>query len=438
MNINSTTSYKVPLRCQFKKGDWIDNFQVEAQLGEGTFGLVYKIKASGNNKFQALKLLKLWEIPYAEEREKVIKRFNREFECGQIEGRHLVKSTAKGTYKGNPYFVMDYCPNGSLAKYINHLPTMPEINQTAIEILLGLKKLHQQGIYHRDIKPENVLFDKNNQVKLADFGIAGFKQQRMTIKNIFGRTQNIFGTYAYIAPEQANNRTAYHSMSAVTDIFSFGVMMFEVFSQGKYPYGKLATNADLANYIQRANKGNWTDIRTYNPTIPAYWVKIIEGCLHPDYKKTRFQQVAQMLELLGYNQLTTLNEQATAIDRPLKLQVMHGEENGKIYELSKLLKQPTGILTIGWKDENRLQKNHIELQEKSTAFISSYHATLEKINSPERWFIKDGQWRKKEEQWNWYLSTNGVMVNSKRIEKKGDLLNLGDIIIIGDTTLKVI
>lgn len=429
----------VPSRCDFRKDDLIDNFLVMKELGEGAFGKVFQVKDSSNGQIKALKLLKLWEVPYAKEREKVVQRFQREFECGQISSPYLVRSLDYGCYQGNPYLVMEFCPNGSLCKYVSDLPAIrPTVNEIARDILLGLKDLHKNGIFHRDIKPENILFDKNNKVKLTDFGIAGFKQQRLTITNIFGKARDIFGTYAYIAPEQADNRTAFRSMNAVTDIFSYGVTMYELLSGGHYPFGTLDSHSDLANYMERARKGDWEDIRFYNPTLPAYWIRTIEGCLNPDYVNGRFQTVREVSSSLDYHIQPSINDLPQNGDFILK--ITYGEENGKEYNLSRMLAEPTGILKLGWLDESLPHKNDIEVKEISSAFISNFHATLEKVSNPERWFIKDGQWRQKDGQWGWYHSKNGVVINSQNVGsdfRVGKEIKANDILIIGDTTLKV-
>lgn len=427
----------IPLRCELGIGDQIDTYQIEQVLGEGTFGIVYKVSSNKVPGVFALKLLKLWEVPNQGERQKVLQRFKREFECGQIESPYLVRTLSYGCFKGNPYLLMEYCANQSLAKYIKSLPPIEEINRIGIEILLGLQDLHSNGIFHRDIKPDNILFDEQHKVKLTDFGIAGFKQQRLTVTNIFGEAKNIFGTYAYIAPEQADNRTSFKSMNASTDIFSFGVMLFEIFSGGIYPFGSLASHGDLANYMRRAKEGNWEKITKHKPDLPKYWQRIIEGCLHPDYQTKRFQRVKDIIEILLPKKLSSFSKEVQFEDE-VCLKIMHGEEKDKVYNLNRLLSQEEGLLTVGWFDKHKPDKNNLGIIETTTAFISNYHATLEKISTDPHWYIRDGQWRQKEGQWAWYPSKNGVLVNSKVVDERGVKLQIGDIIIIGDTTLKVV
>ncbi len=430
------TRSAIPQRVMMKAGQYIKEYCIKSTLGEGTFGVVYEVSLHG--KSYALKLLKLWEVPYDKEREKIVERFDREFECGQVSSKHLVQSVAKGIHLGNPYIVMEFCPNGTLSKYIHDLPSFDIINKVTCQILKGLSDLHKNGIFHRDIKPDNILFGTNDVVKLTDFGIAGFKQQRMTERNILGRSKNVFGTYAYIAPEQLDRRTSFKAMSAVTDIFSFGVTMYEIFSGGKLPFGTLNTETDLANYMQRAREGKWVNIQQYNPSIPSYWVDIIGRCLHPDYKNERYDNIDNLISQLGCHIQAHPSQKSDTPSGAMTLEVMHGEEKGRVYNLSELLNTKEGILRLGWLDTNSPNNNDIGIKETMTSYISSRHATIEKISQPKiQWFIRDGQWREKQGKWGWYKSTNGVTVNSQKIDELGVELKSNDILIIGDTTLKI-
>lgn len=436
-DISGIEQYELPYYCELRPGDHVDEFLVEKKLGEGSFGIVFEVTDTNTSEKQALKLLKLWQIPHEEERKLMLRRFRREFECGQISSSHLVHSLSFGKVKGNPYITMEFCANGSLASYIGKYVDFKRFDRIAYEILIGLKDLHAEGKFHRDIKPENILFSGSNTVKLTDFGIAGFKNERMTIRNILGDAKEIFGTYAYIAPEQANRKISFKSMNAVTDIFSFGVSMYEVFT-GKFPFGPLNSDSDLVNYLKRAKEGNWENINMYRSDIPNYWMEILNRSLHPDYKQTRFQSVDEIIPLLGHAPSTVSTISFNTYKDKIALQVMDGEERGRIYDLSSILEGRDGVVTIGWYDAELPNKNVVGIKETVTAYISNFHATIEKISNPETWFIRDGQWRKKNGEWGWYPSLNGVLVNSRDVSPEGALLSPNDIITIGDTTLKMI
>ncbi len=209
--------YEIPHRLVPEIGEQIDNFKIQQKLGQGSFGSVYKVSENGK-KIYALKLLNLYAVPHQEQRIKIMERFKLEYETGKIKSKYLVQSRNYGKKKGNPYIVMDFCPNGDLRNQINTTISIDFANKIANNILLGLKALHKEGKVHRDLKPENILLDKNNVALLTDFGISGHKDMRMT-KIRFGKPQEIFGTYAYMPPEQIKPTNKNVTILPTTDIF---------------------------------------------------------------------------------------------------------------------------------------------------------------------------------------------------------------------------
>lgn len=433
INSDSFSDYTIPERYVPNTGDTIGKYKVLSKLGEGSFGNVYKVQSLSNQKVYALKLLKVWEITYEEERKLLMQRFKMEYETGKIQSCYLVNSKEYGKVKGNPYIIMEYCNNGDMRAKINQGLSVDFISKVTHEVLLGLKDLHENGKIHRDMKPENVLLDVNQQAKLTDFGIAGHKNMRMTKRNLFGRPQEIFGTYAYMPPEQLKPREA--TKLPTTDIFSFGVMIFEMFT-GKYPFGNLQYESDLPEYVVRINQGKWDNIQSLRSDVPTKWKKIIEKCLHPNYKD-RFQSVDELLETLGkpvFDEKINYN----SVKNQLGLKVMQGKEYRKMYNLSELIRD-IGKLTLGRDDAEDAIYNDINVEETPPDgiryFISRQHATIEKMEQPKGWFIRDGQWIKSKKKWK--ESLNGTYVNSEKAGKNGVELKVGDIITVGDTTLKV-
>lgn len=428
---------EIPARFWPEGGERIGQYIVEKQIGEGTYGLVFKAHDSTDRSIKALKLLKLWEVPYEKDRELITKRFKGEFLCGQVESEYLVHSFDFGKIKGNPYIVMDYLPNKDLREHLPRFKNIDYANRLAHEILHGLKALHRQGIMHRDLKPENILFSHDFKAHLTDFGIAGFLNARMTVPNLLGRVHETFGTYAYIAPEQLKDNKKFSATSPVTDIFSFGVMMFEVLSGGSYPFGTLNSHAELADYILRSSAGRFDPIKKHNQQVSEKWEKIITKCLEPDYHK-RFQNVDDLLSVLGNTHIPSPMIAWDFRDSTIALEVMMGEEHARIYDLSQLLPGSDGILTIGSTYNGVAPgRNNIEIVENQTNYISNFHATIMKSGNKEGWFIKDGQRRIKNNMQGWYPSTNGLLVNSKNTGGDWHPIHPGDIITIGDTTLKV-
>ena len=449
MQINSAREnefpgkYEQPYSVHLKPGHTVKQYTIEKKLGEGGFGIVYKVTGTDGAEY-AMKLLKLFAISQEKERKLMLQRFGREYKFMMNDHPYLVQSHDYGKLSGNPFFIMDFCPGGSLYDYIGKNISFARINKFAYDILKGLEALHKEGKFHRDIKPENVLLDSDDKAKLTDFGIAGFINSTLTqVGNKFQK--QLFGTIIYMAPENANRRIKKQYrydikvMSAINDIFSFGVTIYQLISNGRLPFGTIQTEAELADYIKRATKGEWDDITRYRPDTPPYWQEILNTCLDPDYENIRFQDVTKIQKKLGYQPPASPKPSFNPAQNQLALKVMDGEEIGTVYYLSSLLTDNVGFLTIGCTyDGDTPGKNDIALLENVTAYISNYHATIEKLNNPLRWIIKDGQFREKDGHKQWVRSTNGTLVNSVEIGMLGKELKPHDIIVIGDTTLKVI
>lgn len=423
-------SYNInPQPCDFNPGDILDGkFRIQQRLGEGTFGIVYAVNDAVNDTY-AIKLLKLWDVP-DHVRESIVNRFELEFEAARLDSPYLVHAIYHGTVYGNPYIVMEYCPYGDLLSTDRPV----DYSVMAIQVLRGLQALHACGKVHRDLKPENVLIKADGTYALTDFGIAGDRNHRMTT------TGQVFGTYAYMPPEQLQ-RKGEATVLPTTDIFSFGVMMYQLLTN-TFPFGNIASDSDLANYLVNSQAGNWD--RAALEAVPggAQWAPLIDGCLNPNFKD-RIQTAEKAIELVPPSQASSAMGQEvnvaptfqTQVENGLLLRVMHGEDTGQVFYLNDLIqRQPCGIVTIGRIDP--VAQNDIMLTERHSTFISRRHCTLELDDcvGPGQWVVRDGQFDPATR--NWRRSTNGTYVNSQEAEEGGIAFGPGDIISVGDVKMR--
>lgn len=415
-------------RCDYQPGEFIDgSYKVTKVLGEGTYGKVYRVNDSCGREC-ALKILRLWEVP-SEIREPLMQRFEMEFRTGQIDSQYLVRSLAYGTVGGNPYIVMEFCTGGDLEPYLG--TGNPSVPAYCRHILYGLEALHKNAKVHRDLKPENVLIKSTGEAALTDFGIAGDRNHRLTQRNIFGKPNQIFGTYAYMPPEQVNRARGEATVLPTTDIWSFGVLAYQLLT-GSLPFGKLEDHNDLANYQKRGKDGQWSRTPLINVPDADAWINVIGGCLVPDYKK-RFQSVDEVLRYMPQSSNVaprpSITIQQPQVPSGYSLHVMQGDDYGKILKLTELAATQGRILTMGRQWDNKLF-----IKEVNSALISRYHCTIEMGQNPNEWIIRDGQWNMETRQWK--RSTNGTYVNSYEATEAGFYLNVGDIITIGDTKIR--
>lgn len=421
-------------RCDFQPGDWVEGrWIVKKTLGEGSFGKVYLITDHNGTQY-ALKLLRLFDVP-PEIRQPLIDRFEMEFKTGQIQCDNLVQSLDFGMTKGNPFIVMEFCPGGDLT------PLLGNCGDRAVsicqQILLGLNALHINAKVHRDLKPENVLFKANGQAALTDFGISGDRNHRMTQRGWSGKPNQIFGTYAYMPPEQVNRARGDATVLPTTDIFSFGALAFQLLT-GELPFGTLESHNDLANYQKRGKNGDWSRSTLYRIPNGPQWERVIGGCLEPDFKK-RLQSVNEVMSLLpqSYN-----NNAYQPVRQPVmqayqpqqqthgyQLNIMAGEDYGKRIDVTKIQKERGGIMTIG-----RGKDNVIVLKSDIDCFVSRQHCTLAVDEEGSEWLLRNGQWDRNAQKWN--PSRNGTFVNSTEVGPTGYYLYPGDIITIGEVKMR--
>jgi len=233
-------------RCDIQVGGDIGKkYTVEKLLGEGTFGKVFKVTDRQNRQVFALKLFKFWEMP-ADQRKGMLSRFLMEYETGQIKSNYLIHSVDYGYIKGNPYIVMEFCPNGDLFQLVSANQHV-DLLKISRDILYGLKDLHSCGKVHRDLKPENVLIKSDGTAVLTDFGISGDRKKKITVTDLFGRPTEITGTVIYMAPEQAKPKNREVTVLPTMDIFAFGVLIFQLIT-GEFPFGPLNSEDDMVLY----------------------------------------------------------------------------------------------------------------------------------------------------------------------------------------------
>lgn len=412
----------IAYRCDYNDGDLIDGrYRVESKLGTGSFGNVYKVR-DVDNRIYALKLLRLWDVP-AEIHEELVNRFNMEYKVSRTNSDYFVHSYESSQINGNPYFTMEYCPGGNLAQLGEK--ALENLTKIAHDILRGLHDLHSSGLVHRDLKPENVMIKENGIAALTDFGIVGDKKGRMTSKNWRGRPKQVFGTYLYMSPEQADREGGGVTYLPTADIFSFGVMMYEIITQGSFPFGELNKQEDLLPYQTNAKKGIWNYKLLRTSSIGVQWEKVIRKCLMADYR-LRYHSVKEIIsDIPGMNWSIGANSGDVK-----RIVITLGADMGKEFILSDLLQNGKRMIRLG-----RDSENDVVLKESLTSYVSRYHFTLETDKDGISWYIRDGQWHMDQRQW--MPSTNGTYLGPTMLGTERTKLNVGDVITVGDIKILI-
>ena len=178
----------------------VSGYEIEAVLGRGGMGIVYKARDLRLNRPIALKMLLTGAFASAAERERFLREAEAEAGLGHP---HIVQVHQVGDHEGRPYFTMEYVDGGSLAQQLQGTPQRARQAAALVATLAqAVHAAHQRGIIHRDLKPANVLLTADGTPKIADFGLAG------RLEGTAGLTQTgvPMGTPSYMAPEQARGR----------------------------------------------------------------------------------------------------------------------------------------------------------------------------------------------------------------------------------------
>ena len=218
----------------------IGKYDVVDVIGRGGMGVVYEATDPFLNRRVAIKMM---TVGFANKPD-LLKRFFREAQStGSLQHPNIVTVFELGDHAGNPYLVMEFLEGESLDAIISsrrQLSILEKI-QAIIGVCHGLSHAHHRGIVHRDIKPANIMVTKDGTVKIVDFGIAHIGAAKET------RTGQIMGSVSYMAPEQVNGSP----VDARTDIFSTGVVLYELFTYN-HPFDGENMAATLMKIIHAA------------------------------------------------------------------------------------------------------------------------------------------------------------------------------------------
>ncbi len=319
----NTTGHSVSLSQEncgpFAIGDIINgSYQIEAYLGQGGMGFVYRVEHLAMHRQLALKVLRSDQVTATAWR-----RFQNEAQAiARLDHINIVKIyDMSHSESGLPYYTMDLLTGESLSELLRCLDILP-IKQTLPifrQVCAGLSYAHDRGIIHRDIKPANImLLSQSNAaggkiVKIVDFGIAKLNATHGGASQGVTRPGEVFGSPLYMSPEQCAGTAVDHR----SDIYSVGVTFFEILT-GSTPFaGNTAVETTMMHQSMEAPTLS-SQVSGNNFKFPPELERIIAKLLQksPEHRYQSLAETAGDLLSLEHYINNSLDAPTPAFSRP--------------------------------------------------------------------------------------------------------------------------
>lgn len=261
----------------------IPDYEVQAILGRGGMGIVYKARHLKLNREVALKML--LSGSYASQQEQ--QRFMREAESvAALRHPHIVQVYEFGEVDGHAYYTMEYVGGGSLAEKLSgKVQPAVECGRMACALAHAVQAAHAAGIVHRDLKPANILL-ADGAPKISDFGLARRLDQDSNLTNTGVR----IGTPSYMAPEQMAGHAA--ALGPGVDVFALGAILYEMLT-GHPPF----RGDSLSDTERKLTTEEPAPPSRFNPKVPRDLETICLKCLEKE-PRSRYASAGDLAEEL--------------------------------------------------------------------------------------------------------------------------------------------
>jgi tetratricopeptide (TPR) repeat protein len=302
----------VRIRKRSVTGQTILHYEIREVLGEGNMGVVYKALDRKLDRLVALKFLPshLAALPDR------VERFMQEATALSVVNHpHIATIYDIERVDEQRFLVLEYLPGGTLKTRLEKLQQsqallpLDVVVEYARQTTEGLAHAHRRGVVHRDVKTSNLMLTEEGNVKITDFGVA--KLSRLSSRTVPG---SLIGTIRYMSPEQAQGLEA----DARSDIFSFGVVLFEL-TTGQTPFQADSDAALLLKIVSSPAP----PLKALRADAPDRLDQIVQRALmkRPEDRYQAADELAVDLQALGRQQMNAADARTLSTAAPTVLSV---------------------------------------------------------------------------------------------------------------------
>jgi len=251
-------------------GDVLDGYHLDAVIGRGGMGTVYRATDRALEKTVALKVI----APHLADDDTFVQRFREEAKAlARLDADGIVDVYAMRETDDALFFVMEHIEGPSLQTVLQRQRALdpPAALSLLRQVLTAVGHAHASGVLHRDLKPSNILLDGRGQAVITDFGLAKILASDAELT----ATQDQLGTVAYMSPEQVEGL---QNVDEASDLFSVGLIAYEAFT-GRLPFDR----SDSDFHIQQSIvEGTFPPPSAHEPAIPPAVEQVVMDLLSTD------------------------------------------------------------------------------------------------------------------------------------------------------------